>query len=455
MRVSVGCYAGEYAFCDGGRWTGDGGRLDGGRWTGDGRGLLGTDGSLQDDKRGKKTRSVFMVAVTDVHSLANLSLFFTYNENRWAYKELLCGAVRAVGHLPYELVCDRFPGHNTPEGTAMIARLESNGVKVTITTEASGKAAQERWWRTLQNFCFQFSANYYGEGVKSKGDNAHRTPEYIAAQTKIAKSEGWSYDALADEVGHRVAQWNETPLCKWSPKKKNLTKSPMQLFRESAKPSCIVLKPERFAELFGYETQHQLHHLGEVSPIIEGQEYTYKLDDWDLIRRYEGKRLTLCIDLENPEVCYLFEPAVDKDQYYKRYIGVASRELAVVRYGPEANWGDIALRKARIKGLMAARAADLLERKGVDSGAEIGVLMAQLQGKAGYNEAEEWLELDGGRETVEGGRQTMEGGRQTVEGVTAPRPPKGGVKSRLGDDQSIDEPISQSPKRKASLYDYL
>ncbi len=337
--------------------------------------------TVRDEKTGKTDKkSVFMAAVSDVHSLNPLAVTYTFSENRWAYRTLLMEAYRAAGHLPYELVCDRFPGHNSKEGEEMIARLRASGVVVTVTHTATAKAKQERWWRTLQSICFQHSDWYYGEGIQAKGESAHRSKEHLNAMTKLATREGWTYQDLAKEASHWVAQFAQTPMAKWSPRAhKNCERSPSQMWRESPKPHVITLKPERFAELFGYETTVTMRRNGQLTPEIEGTKMDYKCDDPITIRHREQTRVVICIDLENPETAYLFEPG---ENPYRRFIGEVRLDVAAERYGPNADFSNVGKAKKRLTDLENARQMGLEAKlEGLDLG-EMAVLLHQTGGKA-------------------------------------------------------------------------
>ena len=92
---------------------------------------------------------LFIVAVRDVYSGDLLGYNFDYSENRWAVMAALKMAVQNTGYLPYELVTDRFPGHNTDEVKRIMNSLKRMGTEVTITHRPTGKAHLERSFSTL------------------------------------------------------------------------------------------------------------------------------------------------------------------------------------------------------------------------------------------------------------------------------------------------------------------
>ena len=84
---------------------------------------------------------LFIVAVRDTYSGDLLGYNFDYSENRWAVMNALKMAVQNTGYLPYELVTDRFPGHNTDEVKRILNALKRMGTKVTTNPPAHGQSA--------------------------------------------------------------------------------------------------------------------------------------------------------------------------------------------------------------------------------------------------------------------------------------------------------------------------
>ncbi len=81
-------------------------------------------------------------------------------------------AVETAGHLPYELAYDRFPGHNTTEWELLFERMKTIGVKLTKTHKATGKAAVERFFGTLQDVILHMT-NIITDKESSRGNSRH------------------------------------------------------------------------------------------------------------------------------------------------------------------------------------------------------------------------------------------------------------------------------------------
>jgi len=126
-----------------------------------------------------KSHFLYVVAVRDVMSGACIGVSFGEVEDRYMYINALKMAVQKAGYLPYNLVLDKFPGHNTEEWINVTEKLKNKGVQVQYTAKATGKAQVERWFGTLQTVFMMQSNYYYGEGIMSKRPYAHRSVEVL------------------------------------------------------------------------------------------------------------------------------------------------------------------------------------------------------------------------------------------------------------------------------------
>ena len=147
----------------------------------------GTRVNMVDWQEEGKSKFLYVVAVRDVFSGACIGVSFGYNEDRYMYQNALKMAVQKAGYLPYNLILDKFPGHNTQEWETIVTKLENRGVQVKYTAKATGKAQVERWFGTLQSVFMMQSNFYYGEGIMSKRPFAHRSVETLKAIKKEAK----------------------------------------------------------------------------------------------------------------------------------------------------------------------------------------------------------------------------------------------------------------------------
>lgn len=334
-----------------------------------------------------KIEYLYIIAVRDVHSGDILGIHLDTKEDRWGYVHALKMAVTEAGYLPYELVHDRFPGHNTPEWKIMQSRLSREGVKVTTTSAATGKALTERWFGTLQTVFMAESPYYYGEGVQSTRPYAHRAQEYIKAMSQNALKEGWDFDSAWREATKVVGNYRDTPLNTYSRKYASIDKSPRQLHQESEKPHSRTLDDFRFVELFGLEKEVTIRSGGLIRTDVQRVEYVYTVSEYETILNHTKVRL--CYDLDDMGRVYLF---ANNDDLTRQYLGEAIEQRALQLYGPNAQMKELGEAKKRITDLRERRKADLVAI--TSQGSNIETLLASAYANKEEQGAAEtaWLE---------------------------------------------------------------
>lgn len=285
----------------------------------------------EDGKEVSKNVFLYIVAVRDVHSGDILGYSFNLAENRWTYIQALKMATEEAGYLPYEIVFDRFPGHNTEEAKAFFEDLQNRGVKVTFTYKAEGKAKVERWFRTLQEVFMQDSDYYYGEGIQSRNKYAHRSKEYLKAARTKAKQEGWNYDAACDEAAKIIEAYRCTALSHYSRKFKKVNESPAQLHADCEKPNVITLEEHQMVYLFGLRRKARIANMGLIDFEMQGVMFNYRCEDYDVVSNIDY--VTIAYDLEDMSRIHLYEI---NDRPLKKYLGTANEIPDIIPYGPEA-----------------------------------------------------------------------------------------------------------------------
>lgn len=278
---------------------------------------------------------LYIVVVRDVHSGAILGTHFSLTEDRWAYVSALRMAVNATGHLPYELILDRFPGHNTDEWRLIEQRMETVGVNVSYKFTAQSKAQLERWFETLQSVFFQESAYYYGEGIQSSRAAAHRSAEYIKAVRKTARTEGWNFDTAVLEATQCINRYNETTLDTYSRLHRTVKQSPLTLHNTSEKPHIKTLADYEACLLFGLTKRVSLRNGGLIRTEIRGVEHIYRVDDYDILSR--RNQVLLAYDMENLNRVWLFE-ADGANELAPAYLGAVESLQRVQVFGPTADY---------------------------------------------------------------------------------------------------------------------
>jgi hypothetical protein len=311
-------------------------------------------------------RYLYVIAIRDVYSGDVLGIHWDTKEDRWGYINCFKMAVAFTGHLPYEIVLDKFPGHNTDEFETLVTRMELLGVKVTFTSTKTGKARVERWFETLQSVFMMSSHYYYGEGVQSKRLNAHRSPEYIKRIKAYARQEGYDFDAAIAESMKVMTAYRATKLNTYSKKYRAIDKSPQELYVESEHPNITKLELWQSAVLFAMETIVTLRNEGQFKVEVWGITYMYAIDaeDFDVI--LQCKTVRVVYDVEDMSRVWIFKDEAVQSEWAEPLCEVKEQK-GVQRYGPNPEWDKLQVAKARIKEIDKKR-KDILEEKVGDVG---------------------------------------------------------------------------------------
>lgn len=314
---------------------------------------------LGNEKKVNKEAFLTIVAVRDVHSGDCLGYTFNLAENRWAYIEALKMAVETAGYLPFEIVFDKFPGHNTPEFESFANDLRNRGVKVTFTHLAQGKAKMERWFGTLQTVFMQESNYYYGEGIQSRNAYAHRSKEYLKELRKQASKDGWNWDMYCEEASKIVEAYRNTKYSYYSRKFKHIEQTPAQLHEASEKPNIINIEPYQFAYLFGYKRKAKVANMGLIDFQVNNVTFNYRLANYEAISKNEYVLISYMLeDMSKVEVYEL------SDRPVKKHLGTADEIPDIVPYGKNA-FDGFGKQQAIIKEMEDFRNQELDFRKAV------------------------------------------------------------------------------------------
>lgn len=330
-----------------------------------------------------KEQHLYIIAVTDVHSGDLLGYHLDTKEDRYGYVQAMKMAVNRAGYMPWQLVIDRFPGHNTEEWELMTKRMNAKGVTVTVTSKKQGKAKVERMFGTLQSVFMQDSPYYYGEGVQSRRDAAHRSPEYLKDIQKQARSEGWNFERASQEAARVIEAYRTTPYSQYSRRYASVEHSPADLHAQSDKPHTSKVEPWDFVDLFGLERNQTIRRGGLIKMDIMKAPYVYYIPEehYDIIRDY--KQVTVCYDLDDLSQIYMFEPSQAAN---RKFLGMALAQGAAQIYGPDPDYSELAKAQARARHIERQRNEELDELTTV--GAEVNLLLGPHATKDDYGQAE-------------------------------------------------------------------
>jgi transposase InsO family protein len=294
-----------------------------------------------------KSHFLYMVIVRDVHSGAVLGLSLGESEDRWMYIHALRMAVQKTGYLPFELVLDRFPGHNSQEWKEVEYKIKETGTRVTYVHTAQGKAKVERFFNTLQTVFMAQSNKYYGEGIMSNRPFAHRSSEMLKESRKKAKLLSWGFEKACDELEQVMGLYNNTPLSNYSEKYKQIAESPMEMHDKSPKESVKEVEQFRIIRMFGLQKIVGIRN-SYIKTDIQKVEYLY-CPPTDVILEYA--EVMICYDLNDLRMVHLFTPNGLK------YLGDAYEQKRIQMYGPNADYEALAKSKMRGKEIREATRA--------------------------------------------------------------------------------------------------
>ncbi len=290
-----------------------------------------TDAATGKERKLDKETFISVVAVRDVHSGDVLGHSFNLAENRWTYMQALQMAVETAGYLPYEIVFDKFPGHNTPEFIAFAEDLRSRGVKITFTHKAEGKAKIERWFGTLQTVFMSDSNYFYGEGIQSMNKYAHRSKEYLKKLRKQANEQGWNWEAACDEANKIIEAYRHTKYSYYSRKFKAIEHSPAQVHEASEKPNVRLIEADQFAYLFGIKRKAKISNMGLIDFEVSGAMFNYRCANYDVLRAYDYVLISYLLD--DMSTINIYELT---DRPIRRHLGTANEIPNIVPYGTNA-----------------------------------------------------------------------------------------------------------------------
>lgn len=312
-----------------------------------------------------KDKFLMVVAIRDVHSGDVLGYSFDHSENRRVYENAMAMAVQKTGYLPYEIVTDRFPGHNTSEMEELFARMEALGVHIEFSHDPNRKSGVERFFRTLQQITMPDSDYFYGDGIQSRSLSAFRSPEYIAQIKKESKKAGFDMYKAVEESTNIIESFRSTLYSKYSRKHSKLHKSPRQLHEESEKPHVIQLSEAAISMLFGRKKEIQIRNNGQIVTEILGVKMHYFISPayYDIIKNYHSKSVVLSYDIENLDVVFLWEK---HGQLLKSLCEAEYFEPAQT-FGPNKAMQQVGVAKAREKAILELKENDIAEVMGEEN----------------------------------------------------------------------------------------
>ncbi len=313
----------------------------------------------------KKEKFLMVVAIRDVHSGDVLGYSFSHSENHIVYADAMKMAVQNAGYLPYEIVTDRFPGHNTPQMEDLFARMESLGVHIEFAHDPNKKARVERFFLTLQQITMPDSDYFYGQGIMSRSLSAFRSPEYIAQIKKEANKAGFDMYKAVEESTNIIESFRDTLYSKYSRKHSKLNRSPRELHNESEKPHVIEVSEATISMLFGLKKKITIRNNGQIVTEILGVKMNYFISAayYDIIKNYHTQQVVMSYDIENPNVVFLWE----QHGHLLKSLCEADYFEPAQKFGPNKMMQQVGVAKAREKAINELKEKDYQETIGEEN----------------------------------------------------------------------------------------
>lgn len=336
-----------------------------------------------DGKTKRREEFVILVAVRDVHSGDLVAVHIDTKEDCDGYINVMRQAVRNTGHLPYEVVFDRFPGHNTDKWELVKTNMERCGTKVTVTHKANGKAKLERFWSTFQTVFMQDSDKYYGEGILSRSIFARKSSEYLKSTRKAALASGWDFEKAWDEVVGMVECYRTRKLSDYKRNCK-IHLSPSELYAQSDKLNVVTVLPFQMAQCF-WQFKDATINGGMVKTTILNVDYFYAIavEDYTILK--EGRKVTLGYDYDDLSKVFVFER-----NNIQHFLCEAQEQSRVLVTGPDANWEEYGKADARNNAIKKKLKEDL--DKAMESVHDVNLILGALGNKAAVNASEDaWV----------------------------------------------------------------
>jgi hypothetical protein len=352
------------------------------------------DGKPLRDKRGKiVTKSLYQVAVRDVYSGAYLGYWYGYAESEHAYRSALKMAVEVTGRLPVELRYDSFPGSNSKgweylaggvggDGLPYEGALTRAGVRLTCTSSATGKAAAERGFYTLQQVFEGEHAAYLGQGIRAGTANARPTEVYIARAWKQLLQGGWDYDQAWMAHAEIMATYNDTPYSAYSKRYKDIEQSPWDRYQDGQEGSEGKAVGAGEVALLFWEARLVGVRQNCIEFVVRGERKRYDIpaEEFDTILypyQQPGVQLTVRHDPWDYRTVLVFSPQGE-------LLAELTEQKAIQLHGKNPQYKELSDWKKNDKAIKERKAAKLSEYALSD---EMAAGLATIATKAEHNDA--------------------------------------------------------------------
>jgi hypothetical protein len=232
-----------------------------------------------------------------------------------------------------------------------------------------GKARLERAIDTVQMAAMQDSHAYYGQGVQSRRDYAHRAEEALKSARKKARDEGWNKERAIAEAERVFDAYNNKSYTEIS-QKRTIRESPQQLHDACNKPHVHRADWWEMMPLFCQKKTIKIGQMGMIRTEINKVRYVYVVDaqDWNAIKHYG--EVVMYYDREDLSRVQLFTATANALD--EQFICEATEQEALKRFGPKADRDTAKTGNAiaRIRSIEKQIEQDLAEASDIAEGAD-------------------------------------------------------------------------------------
>jgi transposase InsO family protein len=264
----------------------------------------GTRSAFAYRKAGGATGYLDLFVVLDAHSLMVVGWAAHDNEDALLVEAAIRRAIKATGHLPYEVLSDNSSAVKSELVRTLFDGFTRMGGQFRQRFAKVGNARDkvvERWFSTFDNTVCRAFGNWTGEGIKSKRDNARQAPEaYEAVKPHLPTRQ----EMLA-ELAYAIELYN-TQIPHESRKGAALGLSPAQRYAQSEKPHVTAVDTLLAAHLL-WSRRTATVRSSMVKLTLRHVEHFFRIRDVEAVDALNGTQVEVRYDADDLTEVAIFQ----------------------------------------------------------------------------------------------------------------------------------------------------
>jgi transposase InsO family protein len=287
----------------------------------------GTRAAFAYRKEDGKTGYLDLFVVLDAHSLMVVGWAAHDNEDGLLVEAAIRRAVKATGHIPYEVLSDNSSAVQSELISTLFEGFARIGGQFTQRFAKVGNARDkvvERWFSTFDNTVCRAFANWTGEGIKSKRKNARKAPEaYVAIKQHLPTRQ-----AMLAELAYAIELYN-THIPHESRKGAALGLSPAERYARSEKPHVTQVDTLLAAHLL-WSRRVVTVRSSMVKLTLRHVEHFFRIGDVAAVDAVNGTQVEVRYDADDLQAVALFRAGqfLCMAEAVKRVQGYAATQTA-------------------------------------------------------------------------------------------------------------------------------